>query len=360
MDPTWRIVSRTVIGIGLVVIGLALACTSRRGMDPEPLPYGIYVAATDYSITPVRFLVYVYDADSLQLLDSIPIPLEAGDMAVTPDGQAVLLKSCCGSGERPLLRVNTATHEIEWMESALGSAVTLLNNGKWVINGSSVLNTVDGSVVRELPDTLHYWSGPQKGTETAATVVDIAGSYLIDTTVTVIDVATGTTRGRYVAHVSSGHSPYLSHVRLHPDGSRVLAIGWNGPYRSWFVVGDVQTGETLLEHRLVYPYGDIAISADGTTAVVTDPSRPMIWDSQETMDIFDLKPMRHLRRFLIPQDLSWASEVQFLPGDRQIVTSGYPGPLQIVDLNTNSAIDSICLPFRESLQSGLTVAPRLR
>ncbi|HUU46757.1 MAG TPA: hypothetical protein VM118_13590, partial [Acidobacteriota bacterium] len=56
----------------LVTLMLVLACTTRRGMEPEPVRYNIYVTAGGYCSGGVQWrdVLYVYDADSLELLDS--------------------------------------------------------------------------------------------------------------------------------------------------------------------------------------------------------------------------------------------------------------------------------------------------
>jgi hypothetical protein len=95
----------------------------------------------------------------------------------------------------------------------------------------------------------------------------------------------------------------------------------------------VITGETLLEHRLVYPYGQITISDDGRTALVTDPSRFMIYDSPSTLDVFELEQNRHMRRFVaINEDGEFVDSVfnigqaHFVPGSDRVIAAADAGP----------------------------------
>ena len=354
--------------LGLAALLLILACTSRRGLEPKPVNYNIYVTTGGYypGGEQWRDVLYVYDADSLELLDSIPLSWMPAEMAVSPDGRSIFLH-----GNH--LRLNNAGLDTVWRIPTTGTGMEILDRGRLILYGQDwldgspfgysgwlVVNTEDGSIVRTLPDSLHIGKAPIEGTEVAATVLDSHGVYIIDTIVTVIDVVTGETRGRYIPHVGSSRALEVRYVRLHPDRTTVLALGVRSAGVAWFLVGDLQTGETLFEHRLSYYYGEVAVSADGAMAVVTDPSKPFIWDSPRTVDIFNLDEMRHLKRFTVYTDINRASKVRFLPDDRTIVTAPMrTGPLQVIDLNTLTVTDSVYMPFNGYI-GALGLGPRPR
>ena len=356
-------VRRVAAILTLAALGLALACTSRRGVEPGPVSYDIYVGATFdwFSYGPGPSKLYIYDADSLTLHDSIPLESMAFDMAISADGRSlyVQMDGPWPSYEGPLSKINARTKEVEWSRSGIGPSVTLLGNGELLLNGHEVLDPLDGSLIRRLPDSVWLGHGPSTGTEVAATVEDATSKY-----VTVLDIETGRIRGRYVPRLSSGGVAGVYYARLHPDGARVCVIGPRYRlYDSWFVVGDIRTGETLLEHALTYPFGEIALSADGSIAVVTDPSRPLIYDSYPTLDVFDLEAMTHVRRFDFASGIRWPGQVQFLPGDQSVVTAPPAeatgtGPLQVIDLTTLNVTHTIWLPPVDPFPGALCVGPR--
>jgi DNA-binding beta-propeller fold protein YncE len=186
--------------------------------------------------------------------------------------------------------------------------------------------------------------------------------------VRVIDVESGEACGSYVPRLRSGRPVSAQYAVLHPDRRRVLVIARASAYESWFVVGDVQTGETLLEHGLVYPYGEIAISGDGATAVVTDPSRSLIWDSEPTLDVFDLRQMTHVWRLDHNQFKDVPGQVRFLPDDKRVVTT-LPAmvgaePLYIIDVLRREVTHKIYLSRSDTsvgagpMTGALGVGPR--
>ena len=366
MDRTRRIILRTVAVTAVVALGLVAACTSRRGMEPEPVRYNIYVTAGGYDPGGVhwRNVLYVYDADSLHLLDSVPLSTGPFEMAVSPDGRSVFLH---GTG----VRLRSGGLDTLWTVYTVGTGMEMLDGGRLIVYGQDwhdgspfgysgwiVVNAEDGSIVQTLPDSLHIGKGPIDGTEVAATVLYSYGVYTIDTIVTVIDVATCETRGQYIPRPTAGPAIRIDYVRLHPDGRRVMLIGARSARVSWFVVGDIETGETLFAHRLFYYYGEIAVSADGVMAVVTDPSKPGIWDSPQTLDVFNLEEMRHLKRFTVYTDINRVGRVRFLPDDRRIITASWAsGPLQVIDLTTLTLTDSVYVPFNEWI-GALGLGPR--
>ena len=358
---------RIVAWVSLIALGLFLGCVSRRGLEPGPVRYNIYVGATFgwFSYGPGPSKLYIYDADSLTLYDSIPLESMAFDMAISADGKSlyVQMDGPWPSYEGPLSLINARTKEVEWSRSGMGPCVSLHGNGRLLLNGPDVLDPRDGSLMWHLSDSLRPGRGPASGVRIAAIVEGGASGYWDDSVITILNVSERQTSGRYVPRLSFGAVLSVYYARLHPDENRVLAIGVRDRLEhSWFVVGNTNTGETLLEYPLIYPFGEVAISADGSIAVVTDPGRPLVGDSHPTLDVFDLNAMTHIKSFE-GMPLYWPSQVRFLPDDRTIITAPTAdglssGPLQLIDLRTLEVVKTIWLSPDEPFQGALGVAPR--
>ncbi|HWO56102.1 MAG TPA: hypothetical protein VNN55_00895, partial [bacterium] len=205
--------------------------------------------------------------------------------------------------------------------------ICLLDGGAWLLqpeafSGATLRSAADGSVLRTFSDTLEVGWGPVSGTKVAVHNKNV---------IRVLDVATGEISGSWLPMLSDGTTLKSVYRRLHPDGRRVAVIGMRGLIQdSWFAVGDVLTGETLLEHRLIYPFGQISISDDGRYATATDPSRFLINDSHPTVDIFNLEHNQHLKRFVCdPEDtvscLPFPGQAYFIPESDLIVVAGEAG-----------------------------------
>jgi hypothetical protein len=128
-------------------------------------------------------------------------------------------------------------------------------------------------------------------------------------------------------------------------------------------VGNIVTGETLLWDRVFAANGQLAISADGTIGVCTDPSNRAFEDTPRGINIVDLVNLRPLKRFDYLTGLPAAATGQacFLPGDRRIVVtpeSGYMGELCIIDLRTMTVVDTILRLDRYVSRRALGVGPR--
>jgi hypothetical protein len=87
-------VLRAVAGVALAVFACAVLPGCDKAIKPKEVKYNIYFAGSwyqgrsgdDYIYS--RHL-YVYDADSLTLRDSIPIPNQAVNLEVSPDGHGL-------------------------------------------------------------------------------------------------------------------------------------------------------------------------------------------------------------------------------------------------------------------------------
>ena len=156
-------------------------------------------------------------------------------------------------------------------------------------------------------------------------------------------------------------------ARLHPDGKRVLVIGLDPWAGAWFMIGDVETGETLLRYPLRSPFGETAISEDGLLAVVTDPPPALVMEGINGSGpaFFDLANLRHLKTLneSTGQYVGMPGQARFLPGDREIAL----GPiadgstesiLYIVDRATLTVNRRLRLPDSEPITGALGVGPR--
>ncbi|HUU44610.1 MAG TPA: hypothetical protein VM118_02655 [Acidobacteriota bacterium] len=366
MCKTWAAkFSVTAFG-SVAVLGLMLSCVSERGIEVQPVEYVIYTGVSESAIGPDPSRMYVYDATDFGLLDSFPVPSTVFDMVASPDGKALYLQmdTPWPDQEEPLVRMNATTKEIEWSVTGNGRTVQLLKAGRLLLNGHDVLDPGTGRLLRQLPDSLSLGKGAASGTEIAAIATRPDGNGGEESILTALDVETSETRGSYLVRFPSGGPTKVYHARLHADGKRVLLIvSHRRLYMSWFVIGDIETGATLLQYRLIYPFGEVAIDESGRLAVVTDPSWPMFWDSEPSVDIFDLETLQHLRRFSHGETRR-DSQVRFLPDRNRIVTGPIAGPwdagpLHVVDLVSLTVSDTIYPPSKETTYPGaLAVAVR--
>ncbi|HUU44977.1 MAG TPA: hypothetical protein VM118_04525 [Acidobacteriota bacterium] len=361
MDRIWRVVWRVAAILTLAAVGLALGCTSRRSVDPGPVKYNIYIGATKFSVRPNQHLLYIYNADSFQLVDSISLESFVFDMEVSPDGR--WLYTVRGSQgpdvPRGLTQRDSRTGEVGWFHGADELMVTMHKDGVLLVHGHDVLRARDGNVLLTLPDSIIPGWGPLSATQVAATVTTSGPISQRPPVVSVLDLESGKVSGRYEPHLSNGALLHTEFARLHPDGRRVLVIAYRERIdQTWFVVGDVLTGETLLQYPLIYPLGEVAISEDGLLAVVTDPSAPLIFNSRPTLDVFDLDQMVHLQRIVLPiGEFFIPSQVLFLPGDKTVITAPradlvYTGPLNVIDLTSVTIERSFWLPPGDAAFTG--------
>ncbi|MBI5868294.1 MAG: hypothetical protein HZB43_08425 [candidate division Zixibacteria bacterium] len=152
-------------------------------------------------------------------------------------------------------------------------------------------------------------------------------------------------------------------------GARGRAIGVHGSvYNSWFVVGDVETGQTLFEYRINYPHGEITITGDGTLAAFTDPGTASFGEVGIPY-VVDLGTYRVTKAPYYPDPMPIrGSQVRFLPGDHRIVLApaivsvGDTGPVQVIDAATMTLQKTIWPIPADSLTgewvSALGIGPR--
>jgi hypothetical protein len=365
-------VLRAVAGATLAGFACAVLAGCGKTTKPEPVKYNIYLGAfgSREGTSATRFdQFFVYDADSLTVRDSIPLPAMAVELEVSPDGRW-LYAQCMNRGPTPykLYKIDALTKEVVWSIPGYG-LITLLDGGRLLTRerfDTEVIDLATGDVITRLPSTIRILKGPPNGTKVAAIVPADTTDFFWDTLVTVFDVKSGETYGHYVPRLSTGEALEMIYTaRLHQDGKRVMVIGLYGYIKyCWFMVGDVETGETLLRHRLYSPFGEIAISEDGALAVASDPSQPLFGESRQAVEFFDLISMKHLKTLDGYSGLlAWyPRQVRFLFGDSKIVIGSYAefttGPFCIVDRTTLTVENTVQQPYDGLINGVLGVGPR--
>lgn len=330
------------------VLFLAAISGCSKTTKPKDAKYSIYRG--------VRNTIYIYDADSLMLLDSISRGYYQYALAASPDGRYLYVVDAPDRYSYSRLeKVDLQTRQVVWSRSNrdLGGGLQLrfLADGKLVFMGNGVLHPDDGTLLRRIGDSLVTMYGPKSGSRVAA---------IQDSVIMIIDAATGEFSGRYVPRLSNGLALVTYYARLHPDGRRVLVIGLSGSaYYSWFVIGDLVTDRTLYEYSLALPDGEVGISDDGSVAVVTDP--PEMLGLEQSLSVIDLDHLILVRKFT--DILARESQVRFLPDNRHAVLSGRAdghsgAPLRVLDVQ-NMTYQTATLPQIDSpIAAGLDIGPR--
>ncbi len=356
--------------LGLGIFGSLSSCSHKKSTSSDETRLGVYIGVLDYSTYYKTSRIYVLDADSLIRRDSIPLSAPSMDLEVSADGKALFVLLSEGPGyDRMLQRISTRSKSPEWTwvdtnhSSFYAKHVVPLNSGKWLLFGRSLLKSIDGTAVSRLPDSILPYSGPLAGSEVAA-LVPVTNVYS-DSVLRILDAKSLAIRGRYVPRLHSGTRVMVNSATRHPDGHRVLVLGRALPGgQGVFVIGDMETGETLFQLPLVYPLGEIGISPDGQYAVVTDPSQTLRYDSWSTLDIIDLQQLEVVKHFVWDHaPMYWPCQIAFLPGGDQFITAppgdlSSFGPLIQFDLPSRSIDRVVPLdPVHDFGTGGLGVGP---
>lgn len=322
--------------LSLVVLALLVQCARERSLQPRFSRQTIYVSVQTYLSGGEQFnRLYLLDADSLNVLDSIQLgPLLSG--AASPDGHSIYIQP--GTIEK----YDLVARRTLWSNSS-GFDLRLVDEGRRLFVSSRPpecatlqLSAENGSLLGRTDGPCRLGSAPAKS-DVLPVVVRVgdgtAPSW--DSTVQVLDVSTGEVRWTVVPRQSDGRTLRLSHVELHPDGKRLLTIGACGSEScvAAFTVHDARTGVALLSAPLVTLTADMAVSADGRYAVVSNPS--YAGEGPQFVDIFDLRSNALARRLDLRDGLHPDSfgDVLFLPDDRRVlIAPNIGGPLQVIDL----------------------------
>ena len=284
--------------VALAVLTSAVLAGCDKGVNHKPVKDLVYffdVGSTS---------IYMLDADSLTLIDSIPNvgywsgASEIEYMVVTPDGRW-LFTSDAGNAKGTLVRkINTVTKQtVDSVYASHRGALLLLDKGRLLRWGScdGWLTEVDKFPVVTVDTTaVCIQHGPISGTT-------IAGGVTETNHIRVETVLPRATIAEFVAtKIDSVPMSEVYYVALHPDGKRVSAIARGGGY--FFIVANIATGQTIYQHAFTsqagqFSPGEIAINSTGTLAIITDPGKPWFGMHVGTIDVVDLVNLRLLKRF---------------------------------------------------------------
>ena len=313
--------SRVLAWILTILAGLVIACND-KGHNPTPVKDLIYVHASQAGV------IYILDADSLAVVDSIPdIGFHVDyveDMVVTPDGQWLFTT---GEGSRTqdnlVRKIYAFTKEtVATLQTPHRGRLQLLDRGRLLRWGSYDCYNDDLELLAEVAsfpavDTrtseLCRPDGVQAGIEIAGEITD-ANRIRVET------VRPRTTVAEFpVKKIDGTGVSDIYEVALHPGLDRVSAIVRGGGY--WFIVIEIATGETVYQHALTLFHGEIGINSAGTVAVVTDPGRPWFGEYVGTADIVDLVNLQLLKR-LYPDDFEGQnkiSQIAFTSDEKSVI-----------------------------------------
>lgn len=329
-----------------ILAGFVIAC-SDKGNNPKPVKDLIYVHGTQAGV------IYILDADSLAIIDSIPdIGYHVGyvdDMAVTPDGQWLFTTGEGKSTQDNLVRkINAFTKEtVATLQTPHRGRFSLLDEGSLLRWGSYDCYNDDLELLAEVA------SFPAVDTSTSELCrpdgvragLTIAGAIRGENRIRIETTHPRTTVAEFAVKKIDGTGVSdVYEVALHPGYDRVSAVVRGGGY--WFIVIDVATGETIYQHALTTGNGEIAINSVGTIAVVTDAGRPWFGEYVGTADIVDLVSLQLLKRFE-PDDFGGQnkiSQIAFTSDEQSAILA----PIRLWGVGTFHRIDLSSLVVTKS------------
>ncbi len=349
------------VSVGVVLLAGCAGCDDDGPTKPGEVRYNIYVAALDWVDGIATDPLYIIDADSMVVIDSIPRIGSLHDMEVSPDGRwlytFVHRGSISGCPNDSLRRIDIKNKRVDWaIPSGGDTRITLLDNGNIILRrasryldcsgGIELLDATTGMQIRTLPDSLTYGEGPVEGTEVAA----IAGSGL-DARVVAVDVLTDMVHGAMVPRLPSGQLLGPTFARLHPDGETVLVIAGIVTNVAWGIVGNLNTGNVLLTERIYNINSVGAFTADGSLAVVSDIN--------SGLSVFDLDSLSYRGRVEIV-----GGQVGIVGDTKSVIVCGVgdyfhaTDPIVKVDAERVQPTGAVQLPLPEPLLGAMAVGRR--
>lgn len=336
-----------------------------KGSDPVPVSDLVYIYGTSSRS------IFILDADSLHVLDSIPNigfhSNDVEDMVVTPDGRWLFTTGEGSStSDNRIRKIDTRTGEtVGEVYTENRGRLLLLDSGELLRWGSCAgLQSQVNLFPAWTPDTSEVCvqDGPRSGTV-------IAGGVSGTNHIRIEEVHPRNTVTEFAAKRLDGSevmSVYF--VALHPGHERVSAIVRDSHGRGWFIVMDVPNEATVYEHALTqlpswfFP-GEIAVNSTGTIAVVTDPGKPWFDYYVGTVDIVDLTHLSLLKRFDAsnfggPQS---NSQIAFCSDETAVIVTSITGGLggiHRIDLNSLSIANSEFLPD-DPVIGGMALGPSI-
>jgi hypothetical protein len=261
-----------------VTMALALGLTSCDRDCPvcsapptEPVSdYDVYITG-QYANT-----VYVYNTARKAIIDSIPLhdSLCIGSIAVSGDGRHLLIASyilfTSGSANVTVIDLisrDTILTYSNLIRSAINTEIEVSNTGKYIaVHDGNDIHFLDGNTFDVLfsdtldihsgrfigNDSLFYceWTGREYG------IYDMAAESLVMKT-------------KYVDNY--GNSPWIWGIQPTHDGSALFMFVRYGAYANWFVSYRPTLDSIGVRYRMGPPGGNLRISPDGKTILVSDP-----------------------------------------------------------------------------------------
>lgn len=362
----------------VIAVGLcALSCTDKGngpGGDSEPTEYNLYYATLDerhYEDGSWEYVhyVYVFDGADMSLRDSISPASYVIHIEPSLDGRTLYLSR---GGIRPsdqagLDKFDALTREVLWTRPYrrdLGQTTNptpyLLKGGELIHYQSFLLSTADGSEVGSVPESLAVLGDHPAlpgGGEILVIVRDDP-----ERRIRLYNIETGEVHGNWSPRLGRDSSVllHITTATLHPDQRRVLAVGeYQDSRNAWFVLGDLETGGTLVDFYVGNPDGEIAIDPERNLAIITGPSDPFGYVPQvlRLVDLTTGQPLHTLTSedgYITGQACINRCTGKVLTGPS---TNLGGGPLAMFDPVT-LAIDTVVWPPGDPLASDIAIAPK--
>ncbi|MBI5867156.1 MAG: hypothetical protein HZB43_02505, partial [candidate division Zixibacteria bacterium] len=186
----------------LVAIGMLIPACGKTTKS-QPVRYNIYIGG-GYNPSVSPGYLYVIDADSLSVLDSIPGFPSVRNVLISPDGRSAFLGvSYRRAATYDLLKIDLRSKELvdRYPNSDCALHLSSADSGRLLVGGRYCNQVIDPRTFARLytaPDSLDLWHGPEGGTQVAAMPRDMG------TRVYGFDLRTGAVSGYYEPHLTSG------------------------------------------------------------------------------------------------------------------------------------------------------------
>jgi DNA-binding beta-propeller fold protein YncE len=337
----------TVICLGLGIgLGYALSCSSPT-KPTEPKGLRLYASEA------VTKNLYVFDAKSGELLDSIPNG-QTINMLLSADGQYLY----------------SDHYDDDWNATTRKTATKSLALVGEVSGGGQLVFLDQGSLIlRPHSDNVEYFDaatlalvgidsvGMRMGTVASADTVGFVIGVGENERLIAYDF-----RNKQILAADSIILPDNAFARgmqfaLHPTGERGFGIFRDSFQRVWFIGFKTPSLELEIFHQLVFPFGDIAVSPDGRYVLFDDPGDVPHGYPVKMFFVFDNVEQKMAR--IIDTDtlslfggLPWpsVSTIDFSPdGTEAYVSTGgngwATGPVIVFDMGKLEFVRKIDMPF---------------
>lgn len=345
----------------VTVVGCLVTCARERPLAPHEPRQIVYVGARiPRAAAPDIDRLYMLDADSLNVLDSLL--LFPNSAAVSSDGVALYYIAADVDGTGYATRkLDLLTKHQVWIASegfdrayrlgVQGDEEVLYEQTGAPGCATLLVSTEDGALRGRREGLCILGTAPRGSALYPIVAVDGDQSRpTLDTTVHILEAETGETKWTVVLRFPDQRALAITRVVLHPDGERLLALGYNceRSCQIVFAVCDAHTGQPSLIWPMRRPSGDIAVSRDGKYVLVSD-ARGDPRDGTEYVDLLDLESGSHIHRFYptagFPPSVYGIGEMAFLPDDKRVIFAPEGlGPLGVLDISTLTVKDPIWLP----------------